>query len=101
MSGPVKRVLPLLDRILVSKFTPPKQTAGGVFLPDSATSNLNLGVVVAVGPGRPAEGSHPAVVPTLKEGDRVLLPQFGETEVKIDGKELYLYREEDVLAKVE
>jgi len=89
-----------MDRVLVEKFKPAKKTAGGVFLPESAVSKLNEGTVVAVGPG--ARDKDGKTLPlSVKEGDKVLLPDYGGTEIEVDGKELHLYRDDDILAKLD
>lgn len=94
-----KRILPLLDRVLVEKITGPAKSAGGVLLPESAQAKGVEATVVAVGPGRyTASGS---LVPMhVKEGDTVLLPEYGGQNIKIDGQELSLYREDELLAKL-
>ncbi|OAY57959.1 10 kDa chaperonin, mitochondrial [Manihot esculenta] len=90
-----KRLIPSLNRILVEKIVPPSKTNSGILLPEK-TSKLNSGKVVAVGPGdRDKDGK---LIPvTLKEGDTVLLPDYGGTEVKLGDKEYHLYRDEDIL----
>eukprot|EP00871_Galdieria_phlegrea_P004259 jgi/Galph1/4834/GphlegSOOS_G3461.1 len=99
MSGAAKRLIPLLDRVLVEKLQPKKQTAGGVLLPDSAISKLNEARVIAVGPGARSQDGKP-IPPSCKEGDHVLLPEFGGSAINLDGKELYLYRDDEILAKL-
>ncbi|CAO2831587.1 unnamed protein product [Amaranthus hypochondriacus] len=90
-----KRLLPLLNRVLVEKIVPPTKTTAGILLPESS-SKLNSGRVLAVGPGlRNEEGNHVPV--SLKEGDKVLLPEYGGTPVKLGEKEYHLYREEDLM----
>ncbi|KAK4485632.1 hypothetical protein RD792_008275 [Penstemon davidsonii] len=90
-----KRLLPLLNRVLVEKIIPPSKTTAGILLPEK-TSKLNSGKVVAVGPGfHDREGK---LVPVgVKEGDTVLLPEYGGTQVKLGQKEYHLYRDEDIL----
>ncbi|KAL3841152.1 hypothetical protein ACJIZ3_025743 [Penstemon smallii] len=90
-----KRLMPLLNRVLVEKIVPPSKTTAGILLPEK-TSKLNSGKVVAVGPGsHDREGK---LVPvSVKEGDNVLLPEYGGTEVKLGEKEYHLYRDEDIL----
>ncbi|RZC77734.1 hypothetical protein C5167_001907 [Papaver somniferum] len=90
-----KRLIPCLNRILVEKIVPPSKTSAGILLPEK-TSKLNSGKIVAVGPGaRDRDGK---LIPvSLKEGDTVLLPEYGGTEVKLDKKEYHLYRDEDIL----
>ncbi|CAI0541976.1 unnamed protein product [Linum tenue] len=90
-----KRLIPALNRILVEKIVAPSKTAGGILLPEK-TSKLNSGKVVAVGPGlRDKNGNHIPVA--VKEGDTVLLPDYGGMEVKLADKEYHLYRDEDIL----
>lgn len=104
MSSLAKRIAPLLDRILVAKSKPITQTASGIFIPEKAAETLNRGTVMAVGPG---DEKHKV---TLKPGDKVILPTFGGTAVKLDNtataqkaeetEELFLFRESEILAKV-
>lgn len=92
--------MPLLDRVLVEKAVAKKTSAGGVLLPESAQSKLNEGVVVAVGPGgRATDGSTMAMA--VKKGDAVLLPEYGGSKVTIDGQDLFLYRDDDLLGVLE
>ncbi|XP_065879102.1 10 kDa chaperonin-like [Euphorbia lathyris] len=90
-----KRLIPSLNRILVEKVIPPSKTNSGILLPQTAPK-LNSGKVVAVGPG--AHDKDGKLVPVmLKEGDTVLLPEYGGTQVKLADKEYHLYRDEDIL----
>ncbi|CAA3015409.1 10 kDa chaperonin, mitochondrial-like [Olea europaea var. sylvestris] len=90
-----KRLMPLLNRVLVEKIIPPSKTSAGILLPEK-TTKLNSGKVVAVGPGyHDREGK---LIPvSVKEGDHVLLPEYGGTEVKLGEKEYHLYRDDDIL----
>ncbi|KAG9157479.1 hypothetical protein Leryth_010318 [Lithospermum erythrorhizon] len=90
-----KRLIPLLNRVVVEKIVPPSKTTAGILLPQK-TSKLNSGRVVAVGPGsHDREGK---IIPvSVKEGDTVLLPEYGGTEVKLGEKEYHLYRDDDIL----
>ncbi|XP_022154455.1 10 kDa chaperonin, mitochondrial-like [Momordica charantia] len=90
-----KRLVPLLNRVLIEKIVPPAKTNTGILLPEKS-SKLNSGKVLSVGPGtRDREGN---LIPvTVKEGDTVLLPEYGGTEVKLGDKQLYLFRDEDLL----
>ncbi|KAG8372146.1 hypothetical protein BUALT_Bualt12G0036100 [Buddleja alternifolia] len=90
-----KRLVPLLNRVLVEKVIPPSKTTAGILLPEK-TTKLNSGKVVAVGPGfRDKEGK---LVPvSVKEGETVLLPEYGGTQVKLGEKEYHLYRDDDIL----
>lgn len=91
-----RRLIPLLDRVLVEKVQAATKTSGGVLLPESAVSKVNEGVVLAVGPGRRTKEGE--LLPmSVKAGDKVLLPEYGGAQVKLDNKELYLYRDEEFL----
>ncbi|KAL8162301.1 hypothetical protein V2J09_013790 [Rumex salicifolius] len=83
-----KRLIPLLNRVLVEKIVPPAKTSAGILLPEK-TSKLNSGKVIAVGAGlRNKEGN---LIPlSVKEGDTVLLPEYGGTQVKLEEKEYLL-----------
>ncbi|KAL2925327.1 10 kDa chaperonin mitochondrial [Bienertia sinuspersici] len=90
-----KRLIPTFNRILVEKITAPAKTSSGILLPESS-SKLNSGKVVAVGPG--ARSSEGKVIPvSVKEGDTVLLPEYGGSEYKLEDKTYHLYREDDIL----
>ncbi|KAI8324516.1 chaperonin Cpn10 [Martensiomyces pterosporus] len=98
-----KRIIPLLDRVLVERVKAETKTATGILLPEKAVEKLNEGVVVAVGPGNVTrEGKHIPV--GVAEGDRVLLPSYGGSPIKLDtfkDKEYLLYRAEEILAKLQ
>ncbi|CAA7398340.1 unnamed protein product [Spirodela intermedia] len=94
MAG-VRRLLPSLNRVLVEKVVPPTKTNAGILLPEK-TTKLNSGKVVAVGPGARDRNGNLIPVP-FKEGDHVLLPEYGGTEVKLSDKEFHLYRDDDIL----
>ncbi|KAI9169190.1 hypothetical protein LWI28_008576 [Acer negundo] len=90
-----KRLLPTLNRVLIEKIVPPSMTSAGVLLPEKS-NKLNSGKVIAVGPGgRDSQGK--TIPVAFKEGDTVLLPDYGGTEIKLDEKEFHLYRDEDIL----
>lgn len=96
----VRRIVPLLDRVLIEKAVAAKKTAGGLLLPESAISKLNEGKVIAVGPGaRTTDGT--LIAPSVKEGDNVLLPEYGGSKVIVDGKDLFLYRDDDLLGLIQ
>merc|ERR1719198_755872 len=96
----LKALIPLADRVLVRRAVAQAQTAGGIFLPDAATSKQNEGEVIAVGPGaRTPEGSLLPMSVTV--GDKVLLPEYGGSTVKIGEDELGLFREHEILGKFE
>ncbi|KAI8923452.1 chaperonin 10-like protein, partial [Entophlyctis helioformis] len=95
-----KRIVPLFDRVLVQKIKPVERTASGLFIPEKAQESLNEAVVIAVGPGAPDKDG--AIRPlAVKEGDRVLLPPFGGNALKFGQDEYTLYRDSELLAKLE
>ncbi|XP_055697574.1 10 kDa heat shock protein, mitochondrial [Phlebotomus papatasi] len=102
MSLAAKRLLPLLDRVLVQRAEAITKTKGGIVIPEKAQAKVLQATVVAVGPGaRNKNGDH--IPPAVKVGDSVLLPEFGGTKVELadDNKEYHLFRESDILAKIE
>ena len=91
-----RRLIPLLDRVLVKRIEPPTKSIGGVLLPESSQTKLNQGIVLSVGPGRrDADGK--LIAMDLKKDDTVLLPQYGGNEVTIEEEELVLFRADDIL----
>ncbi|KAK3147157.1 hypothetical protein QOZ80_3BG0278830 [Eleusine coracana subsp. coracana] len=94
-----RRLIPSLNRVLVEKLVQPKKSPAGILLPET-TKQLNAAKVIAVGPGeRDRDGK---LIPvSLKEGETVLLPEYGGTEVKLAEKEYLLFREHDILGKLE
>jgi len=94
-----KKLIPLGDRVLVERTEAEEKTAGGIVLPDSAKEKPIQGKVVAVGEGRRAEDGK--LVPLqVKKGDTILFGKYSGTEVKIDGDEYLIMKEDDVLAIV-
>jgi chaperonin GroES len=91
---------PLHDRVVVSRVEEDNKTAGGIIIPDTAKEKPMQGEVVAVGPG--ARDETGKVVPLdVKAGDRVLFGKWSGTEVTIDGKELLIMKESDILGVLE
>ena len=91
---------PLHDRVVVKRLEEDGKSAGGIIIPDTATEKPIQGKVVAVGNGKILEdGSVRAL--DVKIGDKVLFGKYGGTEVKVDGDELLVMREEDVMAVIE
>ncbi len=91
---------PLHDRVVVSRVEEDAKTAGGIIIPDTAKEKPMQGEVVAVGPG--ARDETGKVVPLdLKAGDRVLFGKWSGTEVTIDGKELLIMKESDIMGVLE
>ena len=94
------KVRPLADRILVKREEPLETVRGGIMIPDSAKEKPQEGKVVAVGPGSVDDKGN-RVPLELKKGDRILMGKYSGTEVKIDGEEHIIMREDDVLAVLE
>lgn len=93
-------IRPLHDRVLIERVEAQAKTAGGIIIPDTAKEKPAEGKVVAVGKGGRDE-SGKIVVPDVKVGDKVLFAKWGGAEVKVDGKELIILKESDILAVVE
>ncbi len=91
---------PLHDRVVVRRLEQEEKTAGGIIIPDTAKEKPQEGEIIAVGPGARGEDGvlHPLDV---KEGDRVLFGKWSGTEVKIDGEELIIMKESDVMGVIE
>ena len=91
---------PLLDRVVLKRIEEENRTAGGLIIPDTAKEKPSQGIVVAVGPGgRDDDGK--LVAMTLKEGDKVLFGKWSGTEIKIDGENLLIMKETEVLGILE
>jgi chaperonin GroES len=91
---------PLHDRVLVRRIDADEKTAGGIIIPDTAKEKPSQGEVIAVGPGSRDESGK--LIPIdLKAGDRVLFGKWSGTEVKIDGEELLIMKESDILGVVD
>ncbi len=91
---------PLHDRVLLRRVGEEEKSAGGIIIPDTAQEKPSEGIVVAVGSGvRADDGSIRAL--DVKAGDRVLFGKFGGTDVKVDGEDLLILRETDILGVVE
>jgi len=91
---------PLHDRVVVRRVTAEEKTAGGIIIPDTAKEKPMEGEVVAVGPGARNEKGE-LVALDVKAGDRVLFGKWSGTEVKIDGEELLIMKESDIMGIVE
>ena len=94
------KVKPLADRILVRRIEEKEVKKGGIIIPDTAKEKPQECEVVAVGPGAIGEDGK-RISMDVKKGDRVLIGKYAGSEVKIDGKEYIIMREEDVLAVIE
>lgn len=94
------KLRPLHDRILVKRVEEEKQTRGGIIIPDTATEKPIEGNVVAVGKGKIADDGK-TIALDVKKGDRILFGKYGGTDVKIEGVEYLIMREDDVLGIIE
>ena len=94
------KLKPLNDRVLVKRLEEETKTAGGIIIPDSAKEKPMKGEVIAVGPGKVGEDGK-RVKLTVDKGDTVLFNKYAGTEVKIDGVEHLMMREDDILAVIE
>jgi chaperonin GroES len=90
---------PLDDRVVVEPLSAEEKTAGGIVLPDAAQEKSQRGKVIAVGPGRMLDGGKRSPV-AVEIGDEVLFGKYGGTEIEVEGKDLKILRESDILAKV-
>jgi len=90
------QVTPLYDRLLVKRFNEEEKTKGGIIVPDSAKEKPAQGQVMAIGGGRISEEGKLTAL-TVKKGDKVLFGKYAGTEVTVNGEELLIMREEDVL----
>ena len=95
------KIRPLYDRIVVKRIAEDEEkTAGGIIIPDSAKEKPSQGEITAVGPGGRDEAGK--LIPIdLKVGDRVLFGKYSGTEVKLDGKDFLVMREDDIMGVIE
>ena len=94
------KIRPLHDRVIVKRLEEERKTASGIVIPDNAAEKPDQGQVIAVGPGKRDEnGKHVAL--DVKVGDRVLFGKYAGQTVKVDGEELLVMREEDIMGVVE
>ncbi len=94
------KIRPLQDRVIVKRVEEEKKTKGGIIIPDSAKEKPQEGKVAAVGPGKVADDGK--VIPmSVKKGDRVLFSKYAGTEIKIDGEDHLIMREDDILGIIE
>jgi len=94
------KIRPLQDRVIVRRVEEEEKTKGGIIIPDSAKEKPQEGKIVAVGPGKVADNGE-KIPMEVKEGDRVLFSKYAGTEIKIDGEEHMIMREDDVLGIIE
>lgn len=93
------KIRPLHDRVIIKRIAEEEKTKGGIIIPDSAKEKPQEGRVIAVGKGRHEDGK---VIPLdVKAGDKILFGKYAGTEIKLDGEEHLIMREEDILGIVE
>jgi chaperonin GroES len=93
-------IRPLHDRVIVRRIEEERRSAGGIVIPDTATEKPSRGEVMAVGRGKILESGEVRPL-DVKVGDRVLFGKYSGTEVKVDGQDLLVMREEDIMAILE
>lgn len=94
------KLRPLHDRLIIKRLEAETKTAGGILIPDTATEKPIKGQVIAAGKGKILENGQVRPL-DVKTGDKVLFGKYSGTEVKVDGEELLMMREEDILAVIE
>ena len=93
-------IRPLHDRLIVKREAEERKSPGGIVIPDTATEKPTFGKVISVGKGKVLENGE-VRSPDVKKGDKILFGKYSGTEVKVDGEEFVVMREEDVMAVVE
>ncbi|MBL8506159.1 MAG: co-chaperone GroES [Methylobacillus glycogenes] len=93
-------IRPLQDRVIVKRLEEERKTASGIVIPDSATEKPDQGEVIAVGPGK-RDDNGKSIPVDLKVGDKVLFGKYAGQGVKVDGVEVLVLREDDILGVVE
>lgn len=91
------KIRPLHDRVIVKRIEQEQKSAGGIIIPDTAKEKPQEAKVVAVGPGR-RDDNGKLIAPEIKKGDRVLFGKYSGSEIKLDGEEHLILREEDIMA---
>jgi chaperonin GroES len=94
------KIRPLQDRVIVKRIEEEGKTKGGIIIPDTAKEKPMEGLVISVGKGKTADDGR-LIKPDVKAGDRILFGKYSGTEVKIDGDELLIMREDDILGILE
>ena len=94
------KIRPLHDRVIVKRVEEVRTTASGIVIPDTATEKPDQGEVIAVGPGK-KDDSGKLIALDVKVGDKVLFGKYAGQTVKVDGEELLVMREEDIMGIVE
>jgi len=95
------QIKPLSDHILIEPIKEEEKTKSGIFLPDTVQKDKSeQGVIIAVGPGKKTDDGK-IIMLSVKPGDKVLFSKYGPSEIKIDGKEYLMAKEDDILAIIE
>jgi chaperonin GroES len=94
------KIRPLQDRVMVKRLEEEQKTAGGIIIPDTAKEKPQKGEIIAAGPGKKDENGK--LIPLdVKAGDKVLFSKYAGTEIKVEGEELLIMREDDVMGVIE
>ena len=94
------KIRPLHDRVIVQRVEEEEKTKGGIIIPDTAKEKPQEGKVIAVGPGKILENGTKTTL-EVKVGDKILFGKYSGTEIKIEGEEFLMMREEDILGIIE
>ncbi len=94
------KIRPLHDRVIVERLEDERKTASGIVIPDTAAEKPDQGKILAVGPGKRDENGK-AIALDVKVGDRVLFGKYAGQTVKVEGKEVLVMREEDIMGVIE
>jgi chaperonin GroES len=100
LQGAIMSFRPLHDRVVVRRLDSEEKTKGGIIIPDTAKEKPSEGVIVAVGPGA-RDDAGKIVALDVKSGDRVLFGKWSGTEVKVDGEDLLIMKESDIMGIIE
>jgi chaperonin GroES len=98
MANLADKIRPLNDRIVVKRLEAEEKTSSGIIIPDTAKDKPQQGEVLAVGPGKWNEDGDERLAMDVKVGDKILFGKWGAQEVRIDGQEVLVMKEEDVIA---
>jgi chaperonin GroES len=94
------KIRPLQDRVIVQRIDEEEKTKGGIIIPDTAKEKPQEGKVIAVGPGKILENGTKTTL-DVKVGDKILFGKYSGTEIKIEGEEFLMMREDDILGVIE
>lgn len=98
MSDIAKKIQPLADRVVIKRLEAEERTKGGIIIPDTGKEKPQQGQVIAVGPGKWDEDGENRMKLEVKVGDKVLFGKWAATEVKVEGEELLILKEDDIVA---